>query len=111
MMWYRIWSGCWVFQDTNFISIILVRLVGCNLQFSAALIVIQAGMCEACITDVYFPTLNRTCVFSFVLINSINLLMKMKFFFLSPPSQKCNHCLPFIMYTLCRLVMGHFRGD
>lgn len=43
--------------------------------------VIQVGMCETCITDVYFPTLNRTPVFPFVLINSINLLMKMNEFF------------------------------
>jgi hypothetical protein len=83
MMWNRVWSGWWVFQDKNFISIILVRLVGCNLQFSAALIVIQAGVHYACITDVYFPTLNRTHVFPFILINSINLLMKMNEVFFS----------------------------
>jgi hypothetical protein len=45
-----------------FISIILVRLVGCSLQFSAALLIIQAGIYEACINDLYFPTLNRTRV-------------------------------------------------
>jgi len=87
MMWNRVWSGWWVFQDKNFSSIILVRLVGCNLQFSAALIVIQTGMCEACITDIYFPTLNRTRVFLFVLINSIHLLMKMKCFFFQSEMQ------------------------
>jgi hypothetical protein len=109
MMWNRVWSGWWVFQDKNFISIILVRLIGCNSQFSAAPIVIQAGMCEACITDVYFPSLNRTHVFPFILINSINLLLKMNevFFFFS---RKCNHCMPFIMYRLCLLVMGRFCG-
>lgn len=71
MMRNRVWSGWWVFQDKNFISVILVRLEGCNLHFSAALIVIQAGMCEACITDLYFATLNRTLVFPFILINSL----------------------------------------
>jgi len=108
MIWNRVWSGWWLFQDKNFISIILVRLVGCYLQYSAALIVIKAGLCEACITDLYFRTLNRTYVFPFVPINSINLLMKMNVFFFS---QKCNHCMPFTMYRLCLLVMGHFHGD
>lgn len=83
MMWNKVWYRWWVFQDIevlvpvldHFISIILVRLVGRNLQFPATLLVIQARMYEACITDVYCPALSGTDAYKFVLINSIHLLL------------------------------------
>jgi hypothetical protein len=78
MMWNKVWYRWWVFQDIemlvpilgHFINIILVRLVGRSLQFPATLLVIEAGMYEACISDMYCPTLNGTDVYTFVLINT-----------------------------------------
>jgi hypothetical protein len=77
---YGLGGGC---SKTSFIGSILVILVGCNLQLSAAMLVIQVGMCEACFTGLYFPKLDRTHVYPLVPINSINLLKKVSEVFFS----------------------------